>query len=289
MSSHIQPALNEDVKRSTADTSADSAEAVLEGLEGQYFITDVCANLTNKKFARDVDSVIQRAQNAGVKKIIVCGNNIQSSKEALRLTRLYPNYIYCAAGVHPNEQNHVISEIMEKQLELASELKMPLMIYEKEANSDVIQILRNNITKLPQIVVHSFSGKTDELQAYLSLDCYICLTAYYYGSVKENRVPAAIRDHFVDDRSKFINPEEVAEKLVEYENIREEFKKAMAEAIEQEEERQKLAEEQDKQDMEAAEAAELAAEITAVELAAKEAIKKELAAKKASQRIRMWK
>ncbi|XP_035231101.1 zinc finger protein on ecdysone puffs-like [Stegodyphus dumicola] len=61
------------------------------------------------------------------------------------------------------------------------------------------------------------------------------------------------------------------------------FKKAMAEAIEQEEERQKLAEEQDKQDREAAEAAELAAEIAAVERAAKEAIKKELAAKKASQ------
>ncbi|KFM79501.1 Tat-linked quality control protein TatD, partial [Stegodyphus mimosarum] len=233
MSSHIQPVLKEDVKRSTADTSADNAEAVLEGLEGQYFITDVCANLTNKKFARDVDSVIQRAQNAGVKKIIVCGNNIQSSKEALRLTRLYPNYIYCAAGVHPNEAKSWNEEVevslremlsnpeciavglcgldftknfaepceqklaLEKQLELACELKMPLIIYEKEANSDVIQILRNNITKLPQIVVHSFSGKTDELQAYLSLDCYICLTGSVWKDKSEDGLKKILEEQLI--------------------------------------------------------------------------------------------
>lgn len=59
------------------------------------------------------------------------------------------------------------------------------------------------------------------------------------------------------------------------------FKKAMEEAIEQEEERQRLAEEQDKQDREAAEAAERAAEIVAIERAAKEAVKKEAAAKRA--------
>lgn len=59
------------------------------------------------------------------------------------------------------------------------------------------------------------------------------------------------------------------------------FKKAMEEAIEQEEERQKLAEEQDKLDKEAQEAAERLAEIAAIERAARDAIRKEAAAKKA--------
>lgn len=49
----------------SAIKSSGGAEAALEVLSGQYFVTDVCANLTNKKYARDLDGVIQRAKNAG--------------------------------------------------------------------------------------------------------------------------------------------------------------------------------------------------------------------------------
>ncbi|XP_054712600.1 3'-5' ssDNA/RNA exonuclease TatD-like isoform X2 [Uloborus diversus] len=203
--------LKDDVKRSAYDTSADFSGAILESLDGQYFITDVCANLTNKKFARDVDCVIQRAQNAGVKKIIVSGTNIQTSKEALRLTRLFPDYIYCAAGVHPNDaktwdddvevalreiisnpeckaigqcgldfaksisEPHEQKDVLKKQVQLAVELKKPILICEKDAHSDLVELLKSNVPCLPEIVIHSFSGKIEELQTYLSLGCYIGL------------------------------------------------------------------------------------------------------------------
>ncbi len=36
-----------------------------------YFLVDIGANLTNKKFSRDVDSVVARAKEAGVLKIMV--------------------------------------------------------------------------------------------------------------------------------------------------------------------------------------------------------------------------
>ena len=64
MSSQSATSSKDDLKGET-QSSGDSAKAVLESLNDQYFIIDVCANLTNKKFARDVDSVIQRAKNAG--------------------------------------------------------------------------------------------------------------------------------------------------------------------------------------------------------------------------------
>ncbi|GFQ79151.1 hypothetical protein TNCT_253401 [Trichonephila clavata] len=108
------------IVKDDAKRTLDSAEAVLEDLSGQYFITGVCANLTNKKFARDVDGVIQRAQNAGVKKIIVSGTNIQSSKEALRLTRIFPDYVYCAAGIHPNEAKTWDEEVESSLREILS-------------------------------------------------------------------------------------------------------------------------------------------------------------------------
>ncbi len=77
-------------------------DKVLKQLDN-YIIVDVGANLTNKKFARDLDSVIQRAQDAGVNKIMVTGTSIQASKDALRLARLYPATLYATAGVHPHD------------------------------------------------------------------------------------------------------------------------------------------------------------------------------------------
>jgi len=68
-----------------------------------YIIVDVGANLTNKKFGRDLDSVIQRAKDAGISKIMVTGTSVQGSKDALRLSRLYPGTLYATAGVHPHD------------------------------------------------------------------------------------------------------------------------------------------------------------------------------------------
>ena len=72
-------------------------EAMLDKLSN-YIIVDIGANLTNKKFSRDLDQVIQRAREAGVTKIRVTGTSIHSTKEALRLTRLYPGTLYSTAG-----------------------------------------------------------------------------------------------------------------------------------------------------------------------------------------------
>ena len=40
---------------------------------------------------------------AGVTKIMVTGTSLHSTKEALRLTRLYPNVLYSTAGIHPHD------------------------------------------------------------------------------------------------------------------------------------------------------------------------------------------
>lgn len=78
------------------------AEAMTHCFEN-YVLVDVGANLTNKKYSRDLDSVIQRAKDSGVQKMIVTGSSLKSSKEALRLTRIYPSIVYSTAGVHPHD------------------------------------------------------------------------------------------------------------------------------------------------------------------------------------------
>lgn len=88
-------------------TLSSSAVSVPDDIQGNnnydmadsYILVDIGANLTNKKFSRDIDSVVQRAKESGVQKIMVTGTNIQSSKEALRLTRIFPDILFSTAGM----------------------------------------------------------------------------------------------------------------------------------------------------------------------------------------------
>lgn len=180
-----------------------------------YIIVDVGCNLTNKKYSRDLDSVIQRAKDAGVQKIMVTGASIRSSKEALRLTRIYPGTLYSTAGVHPHDAKswqdpdtlHELESIannpecvaigecgldynrdfsdpetqravFHKQVELACTLNKPLIIHERGAQKDVLEVLSPYKNRLPPVLIHSFIGTAEEAQTYLNQDFYLGITGY---------------------------------------------------------------------------------------------------------------
>jgi len=148
-----------------------------------YIIVDIGANLTNKKFSRDLDQVIKRATDAGVSKIMVTGTSLHSTKEALRLTRLYPGILYSTAGIHPHDAKswdeetyaeikdaarctecvaigecgldfnrnfsppEVQVEVFEKQVALACELGKPLFLHERDAHQEMVAILERFLDK----------------------------------------------------------------------------------------------------------------------------------------------
>ncbi|XP_011309418.1 putative deoxyribonuclease TATDN1 [Fopius arisanus] len=180
-----------------------------------YILIDVGANLTNKKYSRDLDSVIQRAKDSGVQKIMVTGASIRSSKEALRLTRIYPGTLYSTAGVHPHDAkswdddetleeletiannpecvaigecgldyNRDFSDpetqrsVFHKQIELACRLNKPLVIHERGAQKDVLEVLSNYKNRLPPVMIHSFIGSADEARLYLEEGFYLGITGY---------------------------------------------------------------------------------------------------------------
>ncbi|XP_045117483.1 3'-5' ssDNA/RNA exonuclease TatD-like [Portunus trituberculatus] len=214
----------------------------LDGLEGDmgalhtsenYIIVDIGANLTNKKFTRDLDSVVGRARDAGVHKIMVTGTTVQSSKEALRLTRLFPETLYSTAGVHPHEAkswdeeteealreilaNHEVVavgecgldfnrnfspqetqlEVFHKQVSLACSLKKPLFIHERDAHNEVLEVLRKYKDRLPPVVIHCFTGDATQAAAYLKEGCYIGLTGYVWKDKSEDGVRRILEDGIV--------------------------------------------------------------------------------------------
>lgn len=110
---------------------------------------------------------------------MVPGASVRSSKEALRLTRLYPGIVYSTAGIHPHDSKSLIEDpdswlefcaiakavecvaigpcgldyqrdfsnpeiqrvIFEKQIRLACDLRKPLLIHDRSAQEDVLDIL----------------------------------------------------------------------------------------------------------------------------------------------------
>ncbi|KAK3926089.1 3'-5' ssDNA/RNA exonuclease TatD [Frankliniella fusca] len=177
-----------------------------------YLLVDVGAGLTNKKFAKDLDSVIQRAKDAGLTKILVTGSSLRTSKEALRLTRIYPGTIYSSTGVHPHdakswEPNYledlreiamnpecvaigecgldyskdfsspeVQRDVFEKQVQIACDLKKPLILREREAHADFLSVIDKYRANLPVCVLRGFSGTQKEAECYLDRGCYFTLS-----------------------------------------------------------------------------------------------------------------
>lgn len=210
----------------------DAPKTMLDKLSN-YIIVDIGANLTNKKFSRDLDQVIQRAREAGVTKIMVTGTSIHSTKEALRLTRLYPGTLYSTAGIHPHDAkswdedtcneikeaarsqecvaigecgldfNRNFSppdtqiEVFEKQVLLACDLGKPLFLHERDAHKEMIEILLKYSERLPPCVIHCFTGTREQAQKYLKLGCYIGLTGYLWKDKSENGVRKILEDGII--------------------------------------------------------------------------------------------
>lgn len=195
-------------------TSDNKVNASMKQCYENYILVDVGANLTNKKFGRDLESVVKRAKDAGVQKIIVAGSSLRTSREALRLARIYPGTLYSTAGVHPHDAKSwnensltelrdiaenlecvaigecgldynrdfspasVQQQVFEIQVKLACELKKPLFLHERDAHDDLIQILNKFKDSLPPMVIHSFTGNLCQAQAYLQMGMYLGITGY---------------------------------------------------------------------------------------------------------------
>ncbi|GLV39582.1 uncharacterized protein CBL_08352 [Carabus blaptoides fortunei] len=163
-----------------ATSNSDSIEkkpednSAMEQCYENLIVVDVGANLTNKKYSRDLDSVIQRAKDAGVQKIMVTGTSVKNSKEALRLTRIYPGILYSTAGIHPHDAKSYTDESWQ-------ELKLVAHNSECVAIGECGLDYNRNFSE-PDEQKHVFQKQIElacELpETYLSKGFYLGLTGY---------------------------------------------------------------------------------------------------------------
>lgn len=177
-------------------------------------LIDIGANLTDDAFQDDLLAVLERADAAGVRTILVTGTTVAASQAALELARSRPSQLRSTAGIHPHyarladdesmtslrqlasnplvvaigetgldfnrdfSPRPVQESVFEQQLALAGELQRPLFLHQRDAHARFMAILKRHRSQLPGAVAHCFTGTADELRDYLDLDLHIGITGW---------------------------------------------------------------------------------------------------------------
>ncbi len=171
---------------------------------------DTHVHLNARQFKEDVEEVIARAYNNGVKQMVVVGFDDETIPLAIEIAEKHEN-IYAAVGWHPVDaidykEDHlgmlekisghekvvalgemgldyhwdtspkdVQENVFRKQIQLARRVHMPIIIHNREATSDVIRILQDENAKDIGGIMHCFSGNITEMRACLDMNFYISL------------------------------------------------------------------------------------------------------------------
>ncbi|MCP5062466.1 MAG: YchF/TatD family DNA exonuclease [Ignavibacteriae bacterium] len=169
---------------------------------------DTHAHLFYPNFNGEVEQVIERAINAGVKTIIVPATDLATSKEAMNLAEQYEN-VYATVGVHPHDTKEIQENYIEvledfakhekvvaigeigldyyydfspkenqieafrKQIDLAVKLNLPIIVHTRDSNEDVMNIIREYKDTSLKGQFHCFAGGIEDAKELISMGHFI--------------------------------------------------------------------------------------------------------------------
>jgi TatD DNase family protein len=171
-------------------------------------LTDTHTHLNAAQFDEDRDEVIQRALDAGVTRIVNVGFNRETIPTSIELAERY-DFIYSTVGWHPqdaidmrpgdlewieelckHEKVVAIGEIgldyywdtspkdvqhtvFREQIRLARKLGMPIVIHNRDAHHDILEILKEEKAAEVGGIMHCFSGSWETAKQCLDMNFYI--------------------------------------------------------------------------------------------------------------------
>jgi TatD DNase family protein len=167
-------------------------------------LIDTHAHLYYDKMFNNLDVVIQEAKKNSVKKIICIGTDLKTSKQSVDIAEKYNN-IYAAVGIHPHDSKDVnkdyineleilvkkskkviaIGEIgidhfrnlspkkiqekvMIEQIELAKSLSLPIIFHNRDADNDILEILKCH--PIEKALAHCFSSDLNFAKELLDIN-----------------------------------------------------------------------------------------------------------------------
>ena len=208
---------------------------------------DTHCHLTHRRFADDADAAIARARDVGLSGCISIGTGVDDARHCLELSAGNPGFVHCTAGLDPFTANDagprfgdeldalrdllsnggfcavgeigldfhydlqprpVQAEQLARQLELAADLDLPVVIHVREAHEEMAAMLKKH--RGNRGVIHSFTAGPAEAERYLDLGWYLAfngvLTFKNADEVREAARLAPVDRLLVETDSPYLAP-----------------------------------------------------------------------------------
>lgn len=170
-------------------------------------IFDSHAHYDDSRFDEDRDELLCSLKDEGVSYVVNCGCDLRTCLKTLEISEKH-DFLYAALGVHPHEAEktteedlaeirklycnkkvvavgeigldyhydfsprEIQKEVFEKQLILANELDLPVIVHDRVSHEDTMNLLKKH---RPKGVVHCFSGSVEMAKEIVKLGMYIGL------------------------------------------------------------------------------------------------------------------
>ncbi|AKA71134.1 TatD family hydrolase [Clostridium scatologenes] len=178
--------------------------------DGKISIFDAHAHYDDEQFDEDRQSIINELRQNGIQGVLNCGASIEGTRASVELANKH-DFFYAAVGIHPEHADQLTSEVISelkelvkntkvkaigeigldyyyegnpgkeiqkkvfiKQMELAKELNLPVIIHDRDAHGDTLDIIK----MFPEVKgeIHCFSGSVEFARECLKLGYYIGFT-----------------------------------------------------------------------------------------------------------------
>ena len=204
--------------------------------------TDTHCHLSKEDY-EDIDKIVANAKDNKIDRLIICGCDKNGIKEAIDIASRYEN-IYLEVGYHPSEANITteedISELIEiiktnpkvvavgeigldyhwdkdnkdkqkelfkRQIEIAKENNLPVVIHSRDAFQDTYDILKETNAKGD---IHCFSGNLENAKMYIDLGFVLGIggvLTFKNTNLKETIKELDLNNIILETDSPYLSPE----------------------------------------------------------------------------------
>ena len=203
---------------------------------------DTHCHINDEKYKHDIDIIVQKAIDSGVKKMICVGVDLETSEKAILISNKYEQ-VYATVGYHPHESKDapqryiyeledlaknskvvaigetgldyyynispksIQKNIFNEQIELSKDLNIPIIMHNRNSDKDLLSIIESS--KLDYGVVHCFSSDWGMAEKLLRLDIKLSFTGmvtFIKDPIEEVLKKIKLDDFFLETDSPYLAP-----------------------------------------------------------------------------------
>jgi len=170
-------------------------------------LIDTHAHYDDSRFDNDRDELLQSLKSKGIAYVVNASSNVSSNAMSISLSRKF-DFIFASVGIHPHDSSDFNDEVLDmlrslssnekvvaigeigldyyydnvpreiqkscfaKQIRLARQLDLPIIIHDRDAHEDTLKIIRDEHASEVGGVMHAYSGSVEMARELLKLNFY---------------------------------------------------------------------------------------------------------------------